>query len=266
VTQCAPAHLEGFGSIEGVAAAKGEIFATLREDGIAVINADDDFASQWREMAGKRNRLSFGLREAADVRAVIQDDKGNRFELQTPSGATEISLQLAGRHNVMNALAAATCAQALGVSLKRIQQGLERMQPVSGRLEVKLGPRGCRLLDDTYNANSGSVRAALSVLGGYPGERWFVLGDMSELGAQAVPVHHQVGRLARQAGVDRLYATGELSRHAVAGFGADGRYFTTVDELIRKLREELHGHVTILVKGSRAARMETVVARLLTSP
>lgn len=270
VTQCAPAHLEGFGSIEGVAKAKGEAFSSLPKDGVAVINADDDYARFWREVAEDRRCLTFGFSRDADVRAIIDTHdpcvQGNAFQLQTPSGSIQVRLQLPGRHNVMNAMAAAASAEVLGVPLAKMQEGLARVPPVNGRLELKEGLRGCRLLDDSYNANPGSFRAALAVLGGYQGKHWVVLGDMGELGADATAAHRQLGELARQAGADRLYATGELSCHAAKGFGSGARYFETMDSLIEELTEEVQEEVTLLIKGSRAAGMDAVANALVRAP
>ncbi len=265
VTQCAPAHLEGFGSIEGVARAKGEIFAALPSDGTAVLNADDAYASLWQGLIGQRRCIRFGLSAAAEVRAddIGLSAQGSAFKLVTPSGASDVKLTLPGKHNVLNALAAAASAEALGVSVSAMRQGLESMRPVAGRLEAKAGRAGCRVLDDSYNANSGSFKAALEVLGQYAGERWLVLGDMGELGQAALSLHHQLGEMAHQAGVKRLYAVGELSRQAVAAFGPGGCHFATPEALLKALEGNLHQDLTILIKGSRAARMENVVNALL---
>ncbi|MGH6636559.1 MAG: UDP-N-acetylmuramoyl-tripeptide--D-alanyl-D-alanine ligase [Gammaproteobacteria bacterium] len=265
VTQCAPAHLEGFGTIDGVAKAKGEIFAALPSDGTAVLNADDAYASFWQGLIGERRCIRFGLSPHAEVRA---DDiglsvHGSAFELVTPSGASRVTLSLPGKHNVLNALAAAASAEALGAPLSAMRQGLESMRPVQGRLEVKTGRAGCRVLDDSYNANSGSFKAALEVLGQYAGERWLVLGDMGELGPAAFSLHYQLGEMAHQAGVKRLYAVGELSRQAVAAFGPGGCHFASPGALLKALEGDLNQDLTILIKGSRAARMENVVNALL---
>jgi UDP-N-acetylmuramoyl-tripeptide--D-alanyl-D-alanine ligase len=266
ITQCAPAHLQGFGSIEGVARAKGEILSSLNETGVAVINAEDDFAELWRGMAGARKQVSFSLNGSADLTATLLDNSGwlasSRFQLNTPTGSTEIRLPLPGRHNVMNALAAAACAYVLGVELDHIGQGLESMQSVPGRLNSCQSSLGVRLLDDSYNANPGSLKAALEVLIAYPGEHWLILGDMGELGSEAEQYHHQAGALAHDLGVSRLYAAGELSRHAVAAFGTRARHFKDVEALVAALSGDLHKDVTLLIKGSRAMRMERVVKSL----
>ncbi len=265
VTQCAPAHLEGFGTIDGVAQAKGEIFAALPRDGTAVLNADDAYASFWQGLIGERRCIRFGLSAGADVRAdnIALSVHGSAFKLVTPSSASQVTLSLPGKHNVLNALAAAASAEALGVSVSAMRQGLESMRPVKGRLEVKTGRSGYLVLDDSYNANSGSFKAALEVLGQYAGERWLVLGDMGELGSAAFSLHYQLGEMAQQAGVKRLYAVGKLSRQAVAAFGPGGRHFASPDALVKALESDLHQDLTILIKGSRAARMENVVNALL---
>ena len=266
VTQCAPAHLEGFGSIDGVAQAKSEVYSGLAKQGVAVINADDDYAGQWRRIAAPRRCVSFGMVADADVTvadAATMTPTGSNFRLRTPSGDCAIKLSLPGKHNIMNALAAAACAEVLKVPLAAIGEGLATVRPVQGRLQTKTGVRGCCLLDDSYNANSASFKAALEVLAGHPHERWVVLGDMGELGADAVAIHRQLGEMAQSAGVARLYAVGELSRHAVDTFGGAAQHFQDTGRLAEALMRELHADVTLLVKGSRTAAMETVVEALM---
>lgn len=267
ITQCAPAHLQGFGSIEGVARAKGEIFAALPSEGTAVLNADDAYAAYWRGLIGERRCICFGLGQSAEVRpeslAYQGSAQGSAFTLISPSGTAQVQLPLPGQHNVMNALAAAACAEALDIPLSAIQQGLESMCPLKGRLEAKPGRAGCRVLDDSYNANSGSFKAALEVLGQYAGERWLVVGDMSELGDAGSSLHYQLGELAHKTGVQRLYAVGDLSRQTVAAFGPGARHFASSEALLEALKPDLHQDLTILIKGSRAARMEHVVSALV---
>ena len=263
ITQCAPAHLEGFGSIEGVARAKAEIYTGLSSGGTAVINADDAFADLWREASKGLRQLSFGLERQADVTALgIQTGAGfehSTFMLATPRGRIAVSLPLPGRHNILNALAAAACCEAVDITLEEIRAGLAAIQPVKGRLQVKRGLRRSRVLDDTYNANPASLRAALDVLREYPGRRWLVLGDMGELGGTAAEMHFGAGETARERGVGRLFTFGELSRGAVDGFGTGARHFSTIEDLIRVLQAELAEDITVLVKGSRAMAMERVV-------
>lgn len=265
ITQCAPAHLEGFGTIDGVAAAKAEIFEGLDKDGIAIINADDDYAGLWRKKTAAYRQISFGMREDAEISAIpmsVSASIPNRFTLSTPLGATEISLSLPGRHNIMNAMAAAACAVALDIELAVIRQGLEGMQTVKGRLQVLPGRRHSILIDDTYNANPASLQAALDVLSGFPGRHWLVLGDMGELGTETVALHAAVGEQARKNGVEKLFALGPLSRNSVGHFGEGGRHFESMDAMINQLCHEITGDVCILVKGSRAMQMERVIQQL----
>ncbi len=266
VTQCAPAHLEGFGSVDAVARAKGELFEGLAADGTAVINADDAYAGLWRELAGSRRQLTFGMGSGADVSARCElGSERTRLELQTPAGSTAVNLALAGRHNVMNALAASAAALAVGVPLGSIREGLEDMRPVAGRLQFKAGHGGARIIDDTYNANPASLAAGISVLGNFDGHRWLVLGDMAELGSGAEAYHRDVGRLAKEKGVERIYAIGTLSRSAIEAFGAHGRHYDSPGALVQALRADLAAAagVTLLVKGSRSSRMEQVVMALV---
>jgi len=269
VINAGPAHLEGFGGIEGVARGKGEMFQALGPEGTAVINADDRFAALWHGLARDAGRvLTFGLRERADFTA--RDTRSNstgdgfvtEFELVAPSGRRRVTLALAGEHNVMNALAAAAAAHGAGAGLDAIVEGLGRMRAVAGRLEAKQLPSGARLIDDSYNANPGSVRAGLRALAGLPEPHWLVLGEMRELGAGSAELHAEVGDFARQCGIARLLAVGDDARHAVESFGAGSTWFANVEELIAVLRAELPAGATVLVKGSRSNRLERVAAAL----
>jgi len=266
VNNAGDAHLEGFGSREGVARAKGELFEAL-EHGVAVINADDDYAPLWREMA-RGDVLSFGLAEDADVRAVhVRPEPpdapiGMDFELRTPEGRQGVRLPLPGLHNVRNALAAAACALALGVDARDIAAGLLNVRPVAGRLAWRKALGGARLLDDTYNANPTSLRAGLELLMAVKARRWLVLGDMGELGRGSEQLHFAAGEDARALGIERLYAVGTLAREAARGFGAGAVHFEDIGALIAEVRERLTPEVALLVKGSRSSRMERVVAGL----
>lgn len=261
ITNAGEAHLAGLGNIENVAHAKGEIFAGLAADGTAVINADDTFAALWRGLAAPRRCVTFGLQESADVRATYAlDDTGSRVTLATPQGQTTFGLRLLGRHNVLNAAGAAAAAMAAGASLDHVRRGLEKLRPAPGRLELKCGRNDARVLDDTYNANPASLQAAIGVLCEARGERVLALGDMGELGPSAPAIHAHMGELARQQGVNRLLAVGELSKAAVQAFGAGAQHFGSHEALAAALQQQLHGDVTVLVKGSRASRMERVVA------
>jgi UDP-N-acetylmuramoyl-tripeptide--D-alanyl-D-alanine ligase len=266
ITNAAPAHLEGFGDLEGVARAKGELFARLGADGVAVINADDAFAPLWRELAGHCRIVEFGLQGAAVTADWQGDTRGSDVRLQTPAGSIELRLPLPGRHNVMNALAACAVSLEAGADLDAVKQGLESLSPVAGRFNSYSLPGDITLIDDTYNANPESLQAALDVLALASSDTWLVLGDMGELGAGAETLHSAAGRMARQAGVTRLYALGELARAAVESFDGPGGAFSSMDELLAALLGDLSGPLHILVKGSRRMRMERVVAALGVTP
>lgn len=257
ITNAAGAHLQGFGSLDAVARTKGEIFEHLATDGVAIINADDDYAELWRSLAGGCSIISFGMESNADVQGELGTDRS--LTLFTPKGEITVSLPLTGRHNAMNALAATAAAIAAGASLSDVKAGLESMQSVPGRLQWKQGVKGARILDDTYNANPASLEAALNVLADCDTDRYLALGDMAELGVKSAEYHQQAGRQARAVGVHRLYAVGEQSRHAVTAFGDDAQHFAKQEQLVSRLREDLHDNVTLLVKGSRSAHMERVV-------
>ncbi|OOG66235.1 UDP-N-acetylmuramoyl-tripeptide--D-alanyl-D-alanine ligase [Rhodanobacter sp. B04] len=260
----APAHLERMGSVEGVAETKGALYQALPADGVAIINADDAFASFFSGLAGTRRVLRFGLEHKADVGAEIIEQRvdGSRFVLSTPVGDAEVALPLSGRHNVANALAAASIALALDVPLATIAAGLEQASAVAGRLKREAMPAGWTLIDDSYNANPSSMAAAIDTLALAQGERWLVLGDMAELGADARALHAEVGARASKRGIERLFAVGPLGAAAVAAFGMHGEHFDDKAALVAALRSRLHGGVTCLVKGSHSAGMEQVVAAL----
>lgn len=263
ITQCAPAHLEGFGSIEGVAHAKGELLSNLDADGIAVINADDVFAPMWRRLAGSRRCLSFAIDSAADVRARWhQESTGSRIEMSTPAGPVALRLALPGRHNVANAAAAAAAAVAIGAAPEAIVSGLEQMRPVPGRLQPKIIDGDICIIDDTYNANPASLKAGLEVLAAFPGRHWLVLGDMAELGDEAPGYHREAAQLVRDYHIDRLLTVGELSRLTTASYGEGAHHHASLDALVASLGESLQPHTTVLVKGSRSMGMERVVAAL----
>jgi UDP-N-acetylmuramoyl-tripeptide--D-alanyl-D-alanine ligase len=264
------AHLEGFGSLEGVVRAKGEIFNGLNAGGTAVVNADDPHVDTWLRQLEQCRVLSFGLeRSDVDVTATdlyYQPNGCHGFELVVGEQRAAVRLQVLGRHNVANALAAAAAAFAAGLDLNLIVQGLERFEAVPGRMKPIAGVAGCRLIDDSYNANPASVKAAIDVLASLPGERVLVLGDMAELGADAAEQHGEVGAYAASAGIEGFYTTGALCRHAIAAYctqgGADGQNFDSRAELIGTLNALAHAQLTLLVKGSRSAAMDQVVSGL----
>jgi UDP-N-acetylmuramoyl-tripeptide--D-alanyl-D-alanine ligase len=261
VNNASGAHLAGLGSVEAVARAKGEIFAGLSEQGTAVINADDVYAPLWREKAGKRAIIEFGLEKKVAVHAQWQpQDYGARIEANTPQGAFTANLQVPGVHNVRNALAASAAALALNIPLAAIASGLENFSGVAGRLQRKAALQGAVMIDDTYNANPASMRAALKVLAHASGKKILVLGDMGELGSDAAQLHGEIGAEARRMGINKLLALGELSAHAVEEFGTGARHFEHIEDMLSRLEKELDADTTVLVKGSRFMRMERVVA------
>jgi UDP-N-acetylmuramoyl-tripeptide--D-alanyl-D-alanine ligase len=271
VTNAGAAHLEGFGSLEGVAVGKGEMFVALPREGVAIVNADDKYASLWRETRSAEREITFGFEQPADFSAhkvrSLNEPSGFRvdFDLVTPAGTRPATLALAGLHNLRNALGAAAVAFAAGATLEQIVEGLAAMRPVSGRLELKPALNGAFLVDDSYNANPSSVKAGLDALQSFKGARWLVLGDMLELGASADELHAEVGRYARTAGIERLLAIGTHSHFAVEAFGPGAQWFSDVDALIADAQRSLVTGVAVLIKGSRANRLERVSAALSAS-
>ncbi|WKJ90835.1 UDP-N-acetylmuramoyl-tripeptide--D-alanyl-D-alanine ligase [Methylomonas montana] len=269
ITNVGAAHIEGFGNIDGVAKTKGEIIESLGENGIAVLNRDDAFYDFWQKLAGKRQTISFGFSNAADVRAeniatsLASEGFSTRFDLKTATDTLPIQLHLAGAHNVKNALAAATVALQFGISLQDIRHALEQLKPVTGRMQPLLGQKGNIVIDDTYNANPASLKAALDALDGCSGEAWLALGAFGELGPDSPAIHREMGELIKAKPVKRLFATGALAKHAVESFGAGGQFFDNQQQLIDALTAAVTGKETILVKGSRAQKMENVVAAMV---
>jgi len=272
VNNIASAHLERLGSLLGVAETKGAIYAALPADGVAVINADDAFAEYFAGIAAGRRILRFGLEASADVTAsnLRSDGHGSQFTLSTPQGEIAASLPLPGRHNVLNALAAASLALACGVSLATIAHGLAETRPVPGRHVPRTLSNGAVLIDDSYNANPGSLAAAIDTLAADGGEAWLVLGDMRELGDEGEALHADAGRRAKAAGIARLYTLGALSAAAAQAFGEGARHFETHAALIDVLRVDLRESpqpkaLRCLVKGSRGSAMERIVSALLSN-
>lgn len=267
VTNAGAAHLEGFGDLDGVARAKGELFEEIQDGGTAIINADDNYADFWRELAAPRRVVTFGLEAAADFSAragsLETTSSGSRFCLQTPDGEVDIALHLPGRHNVRNALGAAAAAWAAGAQREHIARGLAASEGVTGRLRLLRGKHGGQVVDDTYNANPASLRAALDWLRNTAAPVYLVLGDMKELGPRSAELHAECGQYARTAGVTRLYGLGEFSRHAVQAFGAEGAHYATPEELLQQLGADLTPDSMVLIKGSRGMRMERIVAALI---
>jgi UDP-N-acetylmuramoyl-tripeptide--D-alanyl-D-alanine ligase len=270
ITNAAPAHLEGFGSVEGVAKAKGEILSGEPAPEFAILNADDDYFDYWRSIAAPAKVVSFGLSAEADVRAshIQATSNASDFTLHLADTQIDVHLSLPGKHNVSNACAAAAIAGSIGIGAAQIRQGLEAVVPVNGRLEPVQSAGGAVLYDDTYNANPISVQAAAEFLAAQDGESWLVLGDMAELGGDAELLHAHTGRVIREAGVRHLFATGPLSVKAIESFGEGGRWFESIGALIEALKASIASGDVVLVKGSRSMGMERVVAALteLTQP
>lgn len=257
ITNAGASHLEGVGGkIEGVAKAKGEIFEGLSPEGTAVINADDKFAEFWKKLAGSRKIVTFGLEHPADVRAELIP---GGFSLNYLNQKINIKLGLLGKHNVMNALAASAVGVANGIALDKIKLALEKMNPEHGRMEVKKGLNGSKVIDDTYNANPLSFKAALESVSKEKAKKILVLGDMRELGETAVELHRECGKLAKSSGIDQVFATGELMKELVKTFGENAQHYNNQEELIKALLPCLSEDVLVLVKGSRSMKMEKVV-------
>ncbi len=262
----APAHIEGFGSIDGVAVAKGEIHRGLKPSGTAIINDDDSYAHFWDEMLVDKQVIRFSATHAADIYAqnVSLDAQGRgHFALITPKGTVEIELQVPGLHNVQNALAAAACAYAVGISIQDIQVGLSQFTGVKGRMTFLAGKNQSVVIDDTYNANLRSVLTALDLLSKRPGKKIFVFGDMGELGAWTQQHHQEVGLAARKLGIDRLFTCGQHSALASEAFGDGGRHFPSQADLVQIVLGELELNSTVLVKGSRSSAMEKIAYQLM---
>jgi UDP-N-acetylmuramoyl-tripeptide--D-alanyl-D-alanine ligase len=261
-----PAHLEGFASVEGVAAAKGEIFDRLVKTDVAVINADQPWARQWRKRASVATVMDFGLEQPASISARNIQGMGVRgvsFTASTPVGDMSIRLNLPGVHNVANALAAVAVGLACELSLTDVRDGLESLQPSDGRLRSMVSPLGASIIDDCYNANPGSVRAAIDMLAACSGRRTLLLGAMRELGHGSNELHREVGGYARAAGIDQLWGVGPELEICVDAFGAGGRYFEDRAAALVAIDRQFGEGDTVLVKGSRSAGMEQVLHALL---
>jgi len=260
ITNAAPAHLESLGTVDTVAAAKAEIFQGLSEQGVAVINSDSPYAHYWRQQAKGHQLLLFGNSTDADVCAV--DGPDQQWQLQIEQDRAPVRLQVPGRHNRCNALAAAAAAHALGMEIADIASGLAACQAVPGRMQLRSTCSGAQLYDDSYNANPQSLRVALEVMASYPGKRILVLGDMAELGTQSAVLHADCGQMAADFGIDLLFGLGSRVRNTCRVFGEAAMAFDDVASLLSALRPQLDASTLVLVKGSRCMHMEAVVAAL----
>ncbi|HEY2403347.1 MAG TPA: UDP-N-acetylmuramoyl-tripeptide--D-alanyl-D-alanine ligase, partial [Steroidobacteraceae bacterium] len=267
ITNAGAEHLEGFGSIEGVARAEGEMVAGLKADATAVINADDEFADLWRNSTPARV-VTFGVQKPANFTATdIKTGVGpegflTHFNLVSPLGQVAIELHMGGRHNVANALAAAAAATAAGAKLEHVVAGLGAVRAVAGRLQFKKTATGGWLIDDSYNANPSSMKAGIEVLAGLDGRKWLVMGDMAELGDFAESSHAEIGVFAREHGIERLFAIGQLAALAVESFGRGAQWFAEGAALAEALKNA-PADVRMLIKGSRVNRLERVVDALV---
>lgn len=265
INNAGSAHIGELGSFEAIARAKGEIFEGLADDGIAVINVDDVFAPLWKTLIGQRKTISFGLKNAADVSAnyELQAD-ACALEIKTPQGPLSAVLPTPGLHNVMNALAATGAALAMGVKLSAIAEGLQSYAGVKGRLQHLKGINGALVIDDTYNANPLSMKAAIDVLIAKSGEKLLVLGDMGELGDDAAALHAEIGSYAKAAGVNALLTLGTLSQEMTTAFGVGAKHYASAEALASELAAKLKPTSVVLVKGSRFMAMERIVKEIIT--
>lgn len=263
VTNAQRAHLQGLGTLVDIAREKGAIYAGLPDDGVAIINADDSHADYWRTLNTGRRIVTFGLTQPADVSGRCElHGLGARLTLISPEGCADIALAVPGEHNVRNALGAVAACLAAGASLDAVVDGLSAFAGTRGRLQSGPGVNGATVVDDSYNANPDSVRAAIDVLASTPGRKILVLGDMGEIGRTSAQVHDEIGGYAKSKGVDALFALGEMSAVAARNFGEGGHHYRTADALVSAVRRQLDDETVVLVKGSRFMRMERVADAL----
>jgi UDP-N-acetylmuramoyl-tripeptide--D-alanyl-D-alanine ligase len=264
ITNAGVAHLEVFGSEQAIAVAKGEIIENLKPEGKAVINLEDAFAPYWQSLLKSQHCITFGLHTGDIFCTELQEEITRaHFTLMTDIGSVRITLPASGRHNVQNAIAAAAVSRAIGVGLEEIALGLQQFVTVAGRMQFKKGVFGAVVIDDTYNANPISVKAALSVLANGAGTKIFVMGDMFEVGPNAVALHQAIGKEAKEKGIDMLLGIGAATEGAVQAFGVNGKHYLEKTTLIRELKEKMSAAVILLVKGSRGMRMEEIVDAVL---
>jgi UDP-N-acetylmuramoyl-tripeptide--D-alanyl-D-alanine ligase len=267
IINAAPAHTEFLESVQNIAVEKGSIFNELPENGIAIINADDNFSPYWQQLAQHKTILYFGLNPSAEfsARNIKLDEEGYaEFELISPQGNIFIQLKIIGEHNVMNALAASAAAHAAGASLTAIKQGLEQFTPVHKRSVLRKGYNGAVIIDDSYNANPVAVKAVLKMLARRSGIKIFAFGDMGELGTISAQAHQEIGEEAKKLGIDYVFTYGKFSELTAQAFGKQGYYFNEQAQLISAVKEKLcpGTTTTVLVKGTRSMKMENVVAAL----
>ena len=268
ITLCSPAHLTGFGSIDVIAETKGELVSCLPKDGVAILNADDDYFGYWSGLAGTRKIWTFG--SGGDFYSEREDLMGDRssFSLGACGRTCEVTTNYLGMHNINNALAASAAAYAVGVSISDVAKGLASCMPTKGRLYPIKGKNGLSILDDTYNANPSALLAALNVLRNKNGAKWVIMGDMKELGGLSSEYHCEAGKEMKNAGVDRLFTIGEMGTYLANGFEGLAEHFSNKEKLISRILEisvESEVDINLLVKGSRAMQLEVVVNALIIS-
>lgn len=263
-------HQEFMQTVEAVAIENGAVIQNLPANGVAVFPANDTYTAIWKEFAGQRKTLTFGLVvegfAKADVSGIfITQDFGSEIAMMIQDEPVTVQLAAAGQHNVLNALAAAACCSAIGISAAKIAEGLQAFAPVSGRLQLKQASSGARLIDDTYNANPDSVKAAIDVLAKVNAETTLVLGDMGEVGADGAAFHQEIGQYAKAQGIQTLYTLGSLAQSSTTAFGSGAQHFDELVGLLAKLDTQRSSGNTILIKGSRFMKMERVVAHLMSA-
>jgi len=269
ITNVSSAHLEGLGSVEKIAAAKAEIFNGLKLSGIAIINTDDQFFPYWYERLQRVSTLTFGSSTASmiSLKNFCMYPFGSSFEIMLEDQVLPVELSVPGKHNAMNAVAASAASYSVGASLSQIQTGLKKFQPIPGRLCKKPGLNRSTIMDDTYNANSASIEAAIDVLSASGKKSFLVLGTMGELGSESNVLHYRVAWYAREKGIQHFYCLSTADNNFVKcyqqGYGKYTKVFESVEQLIDKLRAELNHDTIVLVKGSRSSGMERVVNKLI---
>jgi UDP-N-acetylmuramoyl-tripeptide--D-alanyl-D-alanine ligase len=264
VNNAGTAHIGELGSREAIARAKGEIFEGLTDGGIAIINADNHFADYWKTLNLKRKVITFGLDNQADISAnYLINGNSTQLSLKTPSGTIDFKLSVLGVHNILNALAASAACFALKISNEDIARGLAVFGAVEGRLNWLTASNGAVVIDDTYNANPDSMKAAIDVLASQKSINVFVMGDMAELGKDAPEMHAEIGSYAKQKGIPQMLTYGDLSARASEAFGESAHHFTDLESLVAQLKQMIDANTTVLVKGSRFMQMEQVVEEIL---
>lgn len=258
INNVSAAHIEGFGSLEGIATAKGEIFSQLPNGGVGIVNAEMPYLAQWQAMLPQQTMLTFGFTPEADVQATDCQSHviDNHFMVELDTVFHYIDLPLPGKHNIANALAAITVCKALSLPVEDLITGLAAMKGVPHRLQIRQGSHKATLIDDTYNANPGSFQQALATLQTFPGQHWLVLGDFGELGDDKEQIHRELGYKAKAAGIKQLMTVGQYSALASTAFGIGAQHFEDIAEIQSYLEKNLTENTTCLIKGSRFMQLD----------